>query len=166
MLDLGEWNACVCPRMGRGPRPCQNQYMVQEQGKAVKLEPKSSETVLAIVLDACVMQDNTTKCDALFVYRRPNGKWAFLVELKGAGEMEKAFDQLSQTRRRSEYNWIVQQFANLDPRRVKEQFVVVSNGIMGKAERERLEEKYGLRVHMILHREPTRPVPDLRSECL
>ncbi len=70
---------------------------------------------MAIVMDGCVLSDNDTKCDALFLYHRGNRKYSFLVELKGAAEIEKAFYQLSYTRfQRYEYKNIIKKFNDID----------------------------------------------------
>ena len=120
---------------------------------------------MAIVMDGCVLSDNDTKCDALFLYHRGNRKYSFLVELKGAAEIEKAFYQLSYTRfQRDEYKNIIKKFNDIDQIKVNEKFAVVSNGMLPKPVVEKLENQYGIRVRSILHCESTTHIPDLK--CL
>jgi hypothetical protein len=39
---------------------------------------------------------------------------------------------------------------------------IVTNGMLSKPEREKLEDRYGLRVNEVLKSEPTSKIPDLR----
>jgi hypothetical protein len=109
MIDLGEWQECVCKQYNNVQNQCKNQYTISEQGKSVQLVPQGGEDVMAVVLDGCVMTDRDTRCDALFLYRK-NKKYSFLVEFKGAGDIPKAFEQLSYTRDRDEYRQIIDLF--------------------------------------------------------
>jgi hypothetical protein len=60
-------------------------------------------------------------------------KYSFLVELKGAGDIEKAFKQLSYTKyKRKEYRDILKKFYEIDNQTTKENFVIVSNGTIEK----------------------------------
>ena len=60
--------------------------------------------MVAIIIDKCLIKDNNPKCDALFLYEKSSNKYSFLVELKGAGDIPKAFFQLDYTRKnRTEY---------------------------------------------------------------
>ena len=70
MIDLGSGNNCVCRKYNNTQGQCKDQYTISEQGKSVKLVPKLREQVIAIILDGCLLQDNDTKCDALFLYKR------------------------------------------------------------------------------------------------
>lgn len=165
-MELPEpYDACVCPRMGRGPDLCAGQYTLAEEAKKVRLEPRRGETVASIALDDCVFTDNATKCDGLFLWHRPNAKYAILVELKGAGDLSHAFHQLAFVRyQRDAYDELkqaLQQVGGQQP--VKERAVIVTNGDMDRPTRERLEREYEVRVMVIRHREPTYPPPDVRD---
>ena len=71
MIDLGVNNSCICKKYENTQNECINEFTIREQGKSVKLEPKnSSEKVLAIIIDKCVIKDNNPKCDALFLYQQ------------------------------------------------------------------------------------------------
>ena len=80
--------------------------------------------------------------------------WKSLVELKGAGEIKKAFSQLSYTRdNRQEYQNIITKFKEIDAKKLDERFIIVSNGMLSKPEKERLEKEYRIRVQKILYSE-------------
>lgn len=162
MLDLGQWQACVCKKAQNTLPQCRGAYTIGEQGKSVRLVPRSGEMALAIVLDGCVVRDHNARCDALFLYRRKS-KYSFLVEIKGAGDISKAFEQLRCTRDRDEYRRIIQRFYDLDRGKVLEKFIIVSNGMLSKPVQERLENEHQIRVQRILHCEATTPIPDLKE---
>lgn len=164
MIDLGEWNRCFCKKYENDVETCVDHYTVREKGKTVKLIPRTGEQAAVVVLDGCVIQDNDTKCDALFLHQGAK-KHTVLVELKGAGEIEKAFAQLAYTQKhRPQYRQIVERFGNAEgPQHVWEKFVIVTNGQMSKPERKRLNDEHDIYVHEVLHSEPISPVPDLRE---
>ncbi len=166
MIDLGSKNHCICPKFKKDdtPKECVDQYTIREKGKSITLEPKSKENVLVIVIDQCLITDNNIKCDALFLYKTQTKKYSFLVELKGAGEIEKAFKQLSYTRdSRKEYKNVIEKFYGIDNKKVIERFAIVSNGTLEKTKLEELEYEYNIRVKKILHCEATSPIPDLKE---
>lgn len=66
MIDLGDKGCCVCKKYENTQKECVNEFTISEQGKSVKLEPKTGEEVMAIVLDNCVITSDGKKCDALF----------------------------------------------------------------------------------------------------
>lgn len=164
MIDLGEKACCICKKKYQNTQEeCENEFTIREQGKSVKLEPKNSqEKVMAIIIDKCLITDNNTKCDALFLYQNSrNIKYSFLVELKGAGDIPKAFEQLSYTKNnRDEYKNIINELG-IDKR--NQRFAIVSNGMLSKPELENLENEYKIRVKRILHCEATSPIPDLKE---
>lgn len=163
MIDLSDKDCCVCKRYENTQDECIDQFTISEQGKSVRLLPKSSqERVMVIIIDKCLIIDNNTKCDALFLYQNDrNIKYSFLVELKGAGDIPKAFEQLSYTKNnREEYKNIID---NLQIQKSNQKFVIVSNGILPRIQIERLEDQYGIRVKKILHCEATTPIPDLKE---
>jgi hypothetical protein len=162
MIDLGVHNNCICQKYSNTQDECINEFTIREQGKSVKLEPKnSSEKVLAIIIDKCVIKDNNPKCDALFLYEQSSNKYSFLVELKGAGDIPKAFFQLDYTRKnRTEYKNIIEKF---QVPKQNQKYAIVSNGMLSKPELENLENQYKIRVKKILHCEATTPIPDLKE---
>lgn len=164
VIDLSPNNHCICQRYENTQEACINEYTIMEQGKSVTLEPKNGEQVTAIIIDGCLITDNDPKCDALFLYDKGNRKFSFLVELKGAGDLPRAFKQLSYTRdNRREYWEIINRFNQTGSPRVQEKFVIVSNGMLSKPEIEVLEREYHILVKQILHSEPTTPRPDLKE---
>jgi len=161
-MNLSQYDDCICKKYNNTLDECKSQYMIGEQGKFVKLEPKSNEKVVVMIIDGCIISDNDTKCDALFLYEKPTKKYSFLVELKGASEIEKAFKQLSYTKyNRDEYKIILNIFDN--NKNIIERFAIVSNGVIEKTRLTELEDIHGIRVRQILHSEATTPVPDLRK---
>ena len=87
-----------------------------------------------------------------------------LVELKGANDIHRAFEQLSYTRlHRPEYADLKQRFVGASTGQLVEKAFVVSNGMLSKPAKERLERTHGIRVATILHSEPFKKVPDLRG---
>ena len=164
MVNLGDKKHCKCKKMDNIPNECINQYTISEKGKSIKLVPKNqTEKISAIIIDQCIITDNNTKCDALFLFHSNNKKISFLTELKGAGDIPKAFMQLSYTRDRIEYKELIDKFKNIDNKIVDEKFIIVSNGTMNKINQEKFEEKYNIRVRAILHSEATKPIPNLRE---
>lgn len=162
MIDLEEKNHCICQKYSNTQEECINEYTIREQGKSVKLQPKNStESVIAIIIDKCIVTDNNTKCDALFLYENNNNKYSVLVELKGAAEIPKAFFQLDYTRKnRAEYKKIIEKF---QVHKQNQKYAIVSNGMLSKPELEKLENQYKIRVKKILHCEATTPIPDLKE---
>jgi hypothetical protein len=171
MIDLDNKNHCICPKFNistaNTPKECENQYTINEQGKSITLKPRNNqENVTVIIIDDCIITDKEIKCDALFLYERHNKKYSFLVELKGARHIEKAFKQLSYTRdNREQYKDILKKFREIDNKNknIKEKFVIVSNCQIEKTRREELENFYNIRVKEIIHSEATTPIPDLKK---
>ncbi len=165
MIDLGDKSHCICKKRNNTQNECIDEYTIREKGKSVKLTPKnSSENVMVIILDKCIITDNNTKCDAMYLYKTKHNKYSFLVELKGAGDLEKAFYQLSYTKNnRIEYKDILEKFKNIDSKKITERFAIVSNGLLSKTKLEQLENSYKIRVRTILQSEATSPIPDLKE---
>jgi len=164
MIDLGDKSHCICKKHHNTQDECIDALTIREKGKSVKLTPKNnSENVMAIVLDKCVITDKKkTKCDAMYLYKGKHRKYSILVELKGAGDIEKAFHQLSYTRdHRIEYKDILKKFKNIDGKQIIERFAIVSNGLLPKTEMEKFENSYKIRVKTILQSEATSPIPNL-----
>lgn len=162
VINLGRFSHCVCQKYNKNLSACVNDFTICEAGKSVKLVPETDEDVAVVIIDGCVICDNQTKCDALFLWDTGAKKYSFLVELKGAGEIDKAFAQLSYTRdNRAEYSEIISDFAQNN--QVIKKYVIVSNGMLTKPQKEQLEENYNIRIHAILHSEPTTKIPDLRN---
>ena len=159
---------CTCQRMrGRQPSPlCKGQYTFQEEGKQVRFSPRQQEDTRAIALDGCFFGDEEKRCDGLFIWRQTGGgrKVAALVELKGAGDIPRAFEQLAYVRHnRPEYRELVDSVNEEPGQRAIEMAVIVTNGQITKPERESLEAQYGIRVRVEMHSMPSSPVPDLRN---
>lgn len=165
MIDLGDKSHCICKKHNNTQNECIDEYTIREKGKSVKLTPKTNfETVMVVILDKCVITDNKTKCDAIYLYKSKHRKYSFLVELKGAGDLEKAFHQLSYTKNdRVEYKGILEKFKNIDTKEIIEKFAIVSNGSLSKTKMEELENYYKIRVKTILQSEACNPIPDLRT---
>lgn len=150
--------------MGNTYPLCKTDLMLEEQGKKVNLTLRAHEDARALVLDGCVFTDNDTKCDALYMYQGSGKKVMALVELKGANDIPRAFEQLAYTRRnRPEYADLKQRFDSAAAGPLEEKAFVVSNGFLPKPTHERLEKTHGIRVRAILHSEPVKKVPDLRE---
>jgi len=165
MIGLGDKDDCICKKMFNTQVECKDEYTISEQGKSIRLIPKNhQEKAIAMIIDQCIIKDNDTKCDALFLFHSNNKKVSFLTELKGAGDIPKAFSQLSYTRdSREEYKNIIQSFFAIDEKKVTEKFFIVTNGLLDKKEWERLENENNIRVSGVLHSEPTTPIPNLRD---
>jgi len=165
MVELRDKESCICKDNENRQSECVNRYTVRELGKSIKLLPKNSdEEVCLIIIDDCLIVDNNTKCDALFLYKSNSKKVSFLVELKGARDIPKAFRQLSFTRdSRAEYREIIEKFTMLDSKKTMEKFVIVSNGQLSKTAQERYENENHIRVVGVLHSEATTPIPNLRD---
>lgn len=164
MINTAPHEHCECQRMGNVHRVCQSALSLEEQGKKVCLIPRPNEEAKAIVLDGCVFIDNQLKCDALFLFKGHNRKIAALVELKGAGDIPHAFEQLAHTRhRRQEYRQLARQLDQAGPGALLEKAFIVTNGMLSKPEIERLEKAHDIRISKVLHSESRRKVPNLRE---
>lgn len=163
MINTAPFEHCECMRMGNAHALCQSELSLEERGKKVCLIPRTGEEAKAVVMDGCVLTDNNTKCDAIFLWAGRNRKVAALVELKGVGDIPHAFEQLAYTRReRPEYSQLVDRLNQAVPGPLHHLAFVVTNGLLGKPEQERLENQWGIRVKAVLHSEPRKKVPDLR----
>lgn len=164
MIDLDSYAKCACKRMGNTFPMCKTDLMLEEQGKKVTLTLRVHEEAKALVLDGCVFTDNDIRCDALYLYQGGGKKVMALVELKGANDIPRAFEQLAHTRkRRLEYADLKQRFDSARPGKLVEKAFVVSNGVLTKPEHEHLEKIHGIRVTAVLHSEPVKKIPDLRE---
>lgn len=164
MVDLGPYSHCECRRINNTYPLCQTDLMLEENGKKICLTLRANEKAKALVLDGCVFTDNNTKCDAMYLFQGQNKKVVALVELKGAGDIPHAFEQLAYTRQqRHEYADLKQRLDKAGPGQLIEKAFVVSNGMLSKPETERLENAHGIRVSAVLYSEPTSRVPDLRD---
>lgn len=164
MIDTTPYSHCECRRMGNTYPVCQSDLMLEEEGKKVRLTLRAGEEAKALVLDGCVFTDNDTKCDAMYLFRGGNRKVVALIELKGASDIAHAFAQLAYTRKhRHEYKLLKEALENTGPGIAMEKAFIVSNGMLSKPKRERLENRHGIRVNEILYSEPSSKVPDLRD---
>lgn len=163
MIDTSPYQHCECLRMANCHDVCKGELTLEEKGKKVTLSVRANEEAKAVVLDGCVINDNALKCDALFLFKGSNRKVAALVELKGAGDIPHAYEQLAYTmHNRAEYKHLKQNLDQSCSGRLKEMAFIVTNGMLSKPERQKLEERYGVRVNEILQSEPTSKIPDLR----
>lgn len=164
MIDTAPFSHCECRRMGNTYSVCQSDLMLEEEGKKVRLTPRAGEEAKALVLDGCVFTDNDTKCDAMYLFKGGNRKVVALVELKGSSDIAHAFAQLAYTRRkRPEYQVLKAALDNTGPGVALEKAFIVSNGMLSKPERERLENQHGIRVSEVLYSEPSGKVPNVRE---
>jgi len=165
MLDLEDKNCCICQEYRNTQAECIDNYSIEEKGKKVQLKPKNNtEKSIVMIIDQCLITDNNTKCDALFLFQSSSKKVSFLTELKGAGDIPKAFRQLAYTsKKRAEYREVIQKFIDIDKKFVREKFVIISNGFLDKSEKERLEREHNIRITAILHSEAVTPIPNLRE---
>ena len=167
-ISVAGFDRCVCSGRRHPHRLCDGELAFEEKGKKIRLSPKSEEDGVAIVLDGCVFDDDETKCDGLFLWKRATSKkCAILVELKGAHDIEHAFEQIAYVRgNRPEYRKIVDAFRS-DPgtSTVLEKAVIVSNGMIGGRKLEKYEEQYGIRVRAVLDSDATTRMTDVRDMC-
>lgn len=166
MIDLAPYAHCVCKRMNNKYDLCDGELGFSEMGKRVKFTvAKPTEEAVAMVLDGCLFKDTDLRCDGLFLYRSAHKKAAFLIELKGAGDIAHAFKQLAHVKKsRPEYKEIVGRLRSSNgPGKVFEKAFIASSGMLTKPQLRQLEDQHGIRVAAILHSEPTTPVPDLRD---
>ena len=158
-----EKDECICKKYGNICDECINELQVRDSGKSIKLTIRNDEKAISAIIDKCIITDNNPKCDCIFLFNG-NRKISFLVELKGFGEIEKAFKQLAYTKNsRDEYRKIIDCFYNLDNKRVLEKFFIVTNGKLNRYEKEKYENEHNIRVTDILVSEATQTIPDLRK---
>jgi len=154
---------CICKKYNSYRNECIDKLTIGEKGKSVSLSIKNDAEALVAIIDKCIITDNKPKCDAIFLYRSNNKKISFLVELKGFGEIKKAFYQLSFTKEREVYKKIIGCFENIDNKKVVQKFIIITNGILNKIQQERYEEIYKIRIKAILTSEATKPIPNLKD---
>lgn len=153
---------CICKQYTSAPKECRGDLQIEEKGKKVKISLKSDEKALFAIIDNCIITDNGTKTDAICLFQGSK-KYSFLLELKGFGDIEKAFNQLSYTKNnRGEYKEIIECFKNLDNRKVNEKFVIVTNRLLNAYEREKFEKNYQIRVSVLFSKDTT-TIPDLKD---
>jgi len=156
-----EKEKCICQKYNSIPKECIDKLEIRDSDKSVKLSLKTNEEAIALILDNCLI---TTKkrCDALFLLKGSKN-FSFLIELKGFGEIEKAFEQLAFTKQRDEYKKIIECFENLYGKKVYKKCFIVTNGKLDNSEKEKFENHYNVRVAQILTNEATKPIPDLKD---
>lgn len=159
MIDLGEYNFCICKKINSIPSECVNEYRFSDNGKSVQLKPGPSEKTTLITIDKCLIPDSRRKCDCLFIYETKHKNYTFLVELKGKNHIDSAFDQLSKTRKYDEYKSIISQLKH-----PVNKYVIVSDIHLNKVALQKLEKEYNIRVGSILYSEPSSRVPDLKMK--
>jgi len=164
MIDTTPYQHCECMRMGNQFAVCKSELSLEEKGKKVTLTPRRGEEAKAIVLDGCVFTDNNIKCDALYLFNGNGKKVAALVELKGAGDIRHAFEQLAYTRKhRPEYQVLKSGLDKSAQGQILEKAFIVTNGMLPKPEREKLENAHGIRISAVLQSEASSKIPDLRD---
>jgi len=142
---------------------CAGVLTLQEKGKSVKLTPKKEEEAIALVMDGCVITNNRSTCDGLFLLKAPYRKWLVPVELKGTHFYD-AFQQLATTiKYLPEFDEIMNIFKADEPTKIDVHAVVVSSAMINTREQIKLEQTHGIRVKKILHSTATKPVEDIRK---
>lgn len=160
MSKLGQFQDCTCQRVASQLSLCDGQYRFEEKGKKISCIPKKNEQVQAIQIDGCLITDNGIRCDGAFIWQVQNKAALLLVELKGASDIARAFEQLAYMKtNRQQYNDLKE---SIPTSQIIEKAFVVSNGSMSKSEKEKLENRHNIRVTAIIHSEATKAVPDLR----
>jgi hypothetical protein len=163
MIELKDFETCVCKSKGAPNSLCENKLTFEEKGKKVKLSIKANEEAKALAIDQCVCKDNLLKCDGLFLYRRKNNHWMIMVELKGR-DIVHAFEQLAYMKHhRPVYKEIEHLFMPENPGQLHHEAFIVSNFKITTVEQQKLEQRHGIRVKSILHSEATKPIPDIRK---
>jgi hypothetical protein len=163
MIDLGEFEECVCTRKGHPSDSCEDSLVLQEKGKKVTIRPRQRESAKLVVLDGCVFKDNLPKCDGIFFLEKGNKAYMILVELKG-GDIDHAFEQIRYTKeQRKEYKSLRNRFNQNRTGRILESAFVISNHRIDRVSHQKFEKTYGVRVKAVLHSEATTPLPDLRT---
>ena len=173
-----KFNCCVCVKAGScvdtGKRCslCFGSNGFQERGQQAKLVPQNNdEQVKAIVLDGCLLSDDSKKrCDGLFLFCKASKIYIVLVELKGT-HIEDACDQLACVKNEH------QEYTNLfklieSDRKVKiiERFFIVTNVTVSLQELTRFNKEYNMRFEIITNprrkRRQNSITPDLRARVL
>jgi len=155
---------CVCNSNGDPCKLCCDRLCFEEKGKHVKLIPRKAESAIALALDQCVFQDNDLKCDGLFILSQANRSYVLLVELKGV-DIQHAYEQLAYVlNSRPEYREILDHVrANAAGRLVQKSFIV-SSGVLGAKEKQKLENTWNIRPVLIAGQKPADKAPDLRDQ--
>lgn len=152
---------CVCSKYNSPGTLRDGEYCFAEKGKRVCCTPKQGEQVTAIQIDGCLLTDNHLKCDGAFIWEGKNKAALLLVELKGAGDIPHAFKQLAYVKHQRPEYIALKQAISTKP--IIEKAFIVSNGVLSKPEKEKLENTHNIRVAAVLHSEPTKTAPELRN---
>jgi len=132
MIDLGQFESCVCVRRGEPSESCADRFVLQEKGKKITLRPKQGERVKLLVLDGCIFKDTRSKCDGIFFFEKGNSTYIILVELKG-GDIDHAFEQIKFAREnRQIYSDLRNQLGQDRSGKVCEDTFVISNHRLDK----------------------------------
>jgi hypothetical protein len=163
MINLGLFNNCVCQANKNPVDMCAGILTLREKGKAVKLSPKRGEEAVALVLDGCVIKNDRSTCDGLFLLKSNHKKWIIPVELKGT-HLYDAFQQLANTiQKLPEYKAINDAFHANEPMKIIVNPFIVSNTMFNRKEIVKLEKIHEIRVKSILFSVATKPIEDIRK---
>jgi len=163
MINLGDFESCVCQRKGTPSTACEAILVLQEKGKKVTLRTRSGESAKLLILDACVLNNKLPKCDAVFLFEKRNKKYIILTELKGS-DINHAFEQIKYTKEyRTVYKELIELLRENEKGTPIELAFVISNHKIDRVTHQKLELTHKIRVKQILHSEATSPMPDLRN---
>lgn len=173
-----KFNCCVCVKAGScvdtGKRCslCFGSNGFQEKGQQVKLVPqKNDEQVKAIVLDGCLLSDDSKRrCDGLFLFCKASKIYIVLVELKGT-HIEDACDQLACVKNEhQEYANLFKLIENHKKVKIIEMFFIITNVAVSSREQRRFNKEYNMRFEIITNprrkRRQNSITPDLRARIL
>jgi hypothetical protein len=156
--------ACICASNGAPCKLCCDRLCFEEQGKHVKLIPRRAESAIALALDQCVFRDDKLKCDGLFVLSQPNKSYVLLVELKGI-DIPHAYEQIAYVLNiRPEYREILEHVRANNAGRLVQKSFIVSNGVLGAKDKQKLENTWNIRPVLIAGQKPADKAPDLRDQ--
>lgn len=165
-----ESNCCVCVKTGvcvdadKRCSLCFGDDGFQEKGQQVKLKAKSNEQVKAIVLDGCLLSDDSKKsCDGLFLFCKNNKTYILLIELKGT-HIEDAFEQLACVKyEHQEYKNLCRHIKKSTNGQIIEKCFVITNGAIGNAAKAKLEKFWRIKVRIVTQQKTRRDTVNLRN---
>ena len=140
---------CVCISSGNPHSLCLGNNGFKERGKQVKLTIKNNETVKAIVLDGCLLPEQTSKCDGLFLFLQGNKIRLLLIELKSLHNIEDACEQFIAVKNNQTYKDLYRHIKNNNKNiQLIEKCFIITTGSIDRDAEAKLEKSIGLKLKL------------------
>lgn len=141
---------CVCISSGNPHSLCLGNNGFKERGKQVKLTIKNNETVKAIVLDGCLLPEQTSKCDGLFLFLQGNKIRLLLIELKSLHNIEDACEQFIAVKNNQTYKDLYRHIKNNNKNiQLIEKCFIITTGSISRRTEAKLEKERKIKIKIV-----------------